>query len=201
MNNGIGLAVYDCQEYKDFRYKLMEDNEVNDFNLRHRKSLLNDAFIYNEENADLMHELSVSLCHAIADLYKRCWSVYRAVQDSGVGGKITVIGTIMPTFPRSHPGFCEEEEEIVNSLCDGTYNPFINLMRGVFIQREEGDCEGSILGMEELYCSTEEWLYGQQVPRLLNHWLKHTNYAIYDLLYVREYTFEIDVEIDGIRLK
>ena len=200
MNNGIGLAVYDCQEYKDFRYKLMEDDEVNDFNLRHRKSLLNDAFIYNEENADLMHELSVSLCHAIADLYKRCWSVYKAVHDSDVGSKITVIGTIMPTFPNNHPCFCEEEEEIVNSLCDSTYNSSINLMRGVFIQNDEEDCQESVLGMEGLFCSTKEWLCGKQVPRLLNHWFEHTNYAIYDLLYVREYTFEIDVDIDGIRL-
>jgi len=200
MNNGIGLAVYDCQEYKDFRYRLMEDDEVNDFNLRHRKSLLNDAFIYNEGNADLMHELSVSLCHAIADLYKRCWSVYKAVHDSDVGSRITVTGTIMPTFPRSHPRFCDEEEEIVNSLCDGTYNPSVNLIRGVFIQSEKEDYDETILGMEKLFCSTDEWLCGKQVPRLLNFWLNHTNYALYDLLWVREYTFEIDVDIDGIHL-
>lgn len=200
MNNRLGLSIYDSKDYRDLRNMLMDDYEGADINLRHRKRMFDDAFVYNKDNADLMHELSVCLCHAIADLYKRCCSVYRAVQDSGVGGKITVIGTIMPTFPRSQPRFCEEEEEIVNSLCDGTYNPFINLMRGVFIQNNEEDCEENFLGMEELYCSTKEWLFGQQVPRLLNYWLEHTNYAIYDLLYVKEYTFEIDVDIDGIRL-
>lgn len=200
MNNGIGLAVYDCQEYKDFRYRLMEDDEVNDFNLKHRKHLLDDAFIYNEENADLMRGLCDYLCRAITDLHKKCLEVYKAIQVSGVSGKITVTGNIMPTFPNRHPRFSDEEEEIVNSLCDSTYNPSINLMRGVLIQGEEDECEKSILGMEKLYCSTKEKLCEQQVPRLLNFWLNHTNYAIYDLLYVREYTFEIDVEVDGIRL-
>lgn len=200
MNDRIGLAIYNSKEYSELRNVLIDDYEGAEITLRHRKRMLDDAFVYNKDNADLMHELSVSLCHAIADLYKRCWSVYKAVHDSDVGSKITVIGTIMPTFPHRHPRFCDEEEEIVSSLCDGTYNPSINLMSGVFIQGEDEDCEESFLGMEKLYCSKKEWLCDQQVPRILNFWLNHTNYAIYDLLYVREYTFEIDVDIDGIRL-
>jgi len=199
MNNSTGLAVYSSKEYQELRVDLMDD-EYDDYTLRRRKRLLDDAFIYNADNADLMCELSDCLCRAINELYKKCLNVYKTVQSSGVSGTITIIGNVMPTFPKSHPGFSDEEEEIVNSLCDSTYNPSLNLMRGVFIQGEEDEYEKSILGMEKLYCSTEEWLYGQQVPRLLNHWLKHTNYAIYDLLYVREYTFEIDVDIDGIRL-
>jgi hypothetical protein len=198
MNKGTGLAVYSSKEYKELRVALMDD-ECDDYNLKQRKHLLDDAFVYNKDNADLMCELSDCLCRAITDLHKKCLKVYKAIQGSGVSGKITVTGNIMPTFPHSHPRF-SDEEEIVNSLCDGTYNPSINLMRGIFIQGEEEDCEESVLGMEELYCSTAEWLCNQQVPRLLNHWLSHTNYALYDLLYVREYTFEIDVDIDGIRL-
>ena len=200
MNSRLGLAVYDSKEYRDLRNTFLDDYEGADINLRHRKRMLDDAFDYNVDNADLMRGLSECLCRAINDLYRKCLTVYKAIHDSDVGSKITAIGTIMPTFPNSHPCFCEEEEEIVNSLCDSTYNPSINLMRGVFIQSEKEDCEGSVLGMEGLSCSTEGWLCDQQVPRLLNHWLCHTNYALYDLLYVREYTFEIDVDIDGIRL-
>lgn len=200
MNSRLGLAIYDSKEYRDLRNTFLDDYEGADINLRHRKRMLDDAFAYNKDNADLMCELSNCLCRAINDLHKKCLVVYKAIQSSGISGKITVTGTIMPSFPHRHPGFCEDEEEIVNSLCDGTYNPAINLMRGVFIQTKEEDCIESVLGMEELCCSTEEWLYGLQVPRLLNHWLEHTNYALYDLLYVREYTFEIDVDIDGIRL-
>lgn len=199
MNKGIGLAVYSSKEYQELRVALMDD-EYYDYTLRHRKRLLDDAFVYNADNADLMRGLSDCLCRAINDLYKKCLTVYKDIQGSGVSGKITVFGTIMPTFPNNHPCFCEEEEEIVNSLCDSTYNSSINLMRGVFIQNDEVYCDESILGMERLYCSTERRLCNQQVPRLLNHWLSHTNYALYDLLYVREYTFEIDVDIDGIRL-
>ena len=199
MNDRIGLAIYDSKEYRELRNVLIDESEGADINLRHRKRLLDDAFVYNANNADLMRGLSDCLCRAITDLHKKCLDVYKAV-DLSVSGKITVTGIIMPTFPMSHPGFCEEEEEIVNSLCDGTYNPSINLISGVFIQGEDEDCEESFLGMEKLYCSKKEWLCDQQVPRLLNHWLNHTNYALYDLLYVREYTFEIDVDIDGIRL-
>ena len=200
MNSRKGLAVYDSKEYRELRNVLIDDYEGADINLRHRKRLIDDAFVYNADNADLMCGLSECLCRAITDLYKRCWSVYRAVQGSDVSSRITVTGTIMPTFPRSHPRFCEEEE-IVNSLCDGTYNPSVNLIRGVFIQSEKEDYDETILGMEKLFCSTDEWLCGKQVPRLLNFWLNHTNYALYDLLYVREFTFEIDVDIEGIRLK
>ena len=200
MNNRIGLAIYNSKEYRELRNTLMDDYEGAEITLRHRKHLLDDAFIYNEENADLMRGLSECLCHAINDLYRKCLTVYKAIHDSDVGSKITAIGTIMPTFPYGHPGFCEEEEEIVNSLCDSTYNPSINFMRGVLIQSDEKNSDKSILCMEKLYCSTEDWLCEQQVPRILNFWLNHTNYAIYDLLYVREFTFEIDVDIDGIRL-
>lgn len=199
MNKSTGLAVYNSKEYQELRVALMDD-EYDDYTLKHRKHLLDDALVYNEKNADLMCGLSDCLCRAINDLFKKCLTVYKAIHDSDVGNRITVTGTVMPTFSKSHPGFSDEEEEIVNSLCDSTYNPSINLMRGVFIQNDEEDCQESVLGMEELYCSTEEWLCEQQVPRILNHWLRHTNYAIYDLLYVKEYTFEIDVDIDGIRL-
>lgn len=200
MNDRIGLAIYNSKEYRELRNTLMDDYEGAEITLRHRKRLLDDAFVYNDDNADLMRGLSDYLCRAINELHRKCLTVYKAIQASGVSGKITVIGTIMPTFPNSHPCFCEEEEEIVNSLCDATYNPSINLMRGVFIQGEEEDCEENVLVMGGLFCSTKEWLCGKQVPRLLNYWLNHTNYALYDLLYVREYTFEIDVDIDGIRL-
>ena len=200
MNERIGLAIYDRKEYRDLRNTLMDDYEDAYINLRHRKLMLDNAFIYNEDNADLMCGLSECLYHAINDLHDKCLTVYKAVQSSGVNGNITVIGNIVPTFPKSHPRFSDEEEEIVNSLCDATYNPSINLMSGVFIQNDEEDCGESFLVMEELYCSTKEWLYGQQVPRLLNHWLEQTNYALYDLLWVREYTFEIDVDVDGIHL-
>ena len=200
MNSRLGLAIYDSKEYRDLRNTFLDDYEGADINLRHRKRMLDDAFAYNKDNANLMCELSNCLCRAINDLHKKCLVVYKAIQGSGVSGKITVIGTIMPTFPKSHPGFCEEEEEVVNSLCDGTYNPSINLMSGVFIQGKKEDYEESVLGMEGLCCSTKDWLCEQKVPRLLNHWLCHTKYALYDLLYVRDYTFEIDVDIDGIRL-
>lgn len=199
MNKGTGLAVYSSKEYQELRVTLM-DYKYDDYTLRRRKRFLDDAFVYNANNADLMRGVSNCLCRAINELHRKCLTVYKAVQDSCVSGTITVTGTIMPTFPRSHPRFCDEEEEIVNSLCDSTYNPSINLMRGVFIQCEEEDYDETILGMEKLFCSTDEWLCGKQVPRILNFWLNHTNYAIYDLLYVREYTFEIDVDIDGIRL-
>lgn len=199
MSKGTELAVYSSKEYQELRVALMDD-EYDDYTLRHRKRLLDDAFVYNADNADLMRGLSDCLCRAINDLYKKCLTVYKTIHGSGVGGKITVIGTIMPTFPHRHPRFSDEEEEIVNSLCDSTYNPSIKLVRGVFIQNDEKDSDESILCIEKLYCSTEEWLCEQQVPRILNHWLEHTNYALYDLLYVREYTFEIDVDIDGIRL-
>ena len=200
MNSRIGLAVYDSKGYRDLRNAFLDDYEDADIKLRHRKRMLDDAFDYNVDNADLMRGLSECLCRAINDLYRKCLTVYKAVHDSDVGSKITVIGTIMPTFPNNHPCFCKEEEEIVNSLCDSTYNPSINLMRGVFIQNDEEDCEGNVLVMEGLFCSTKEWLCGKQVSRLLNHWLSHTNYAIYDLLYVREFTFEVDVDVDSIRL-
>ena len=69
MNNSTGLAVYSSKEYQELRVALMDD-EYDDYTLRHRKRLLDDAFIYNADNSDLMCELSDCLCRAINELYK-----------------------------------------------------------------------------------------------------------------------------------
>lgn len=208
MKDILGFEIFGSQDYKELRQRIVDkiddDEEGLTMDYWHRKFMLDSAFVFDEEHARLMKEASDSMSKAIIELYKMCWTVYTAACEANKGTRVTVEGLAMPTYSNNHPFDIEEEEIVVDTLCERCYNPAIDLKHAVYLTADNGHQEKfdeqRILAMEPLYCSKEDWLKGLQVPRLFNYWLEQTNYALYDLLWIREYTFEIDIDIDDIRL-
>lgn len=208
MKEVLGFKVFDSEDYKELRQRIVDkiDDDEEDLKMDywHRKYMLDSAFIYDDAHARLMREAAESMSKALIELYKQCWTVYRAACDANKGASVTVEGIAMPTYNNLHPFDIEEEEIVVDTLCERCYNPSIDLKHAVNLTADNGHQEKydeqSILAMEPLYCSKEDWLNDLQVPGVLNYWLDETHYALYDLLWVREYTYEIDIDIDGIRL-
>jgi hypothetical protein len=208
MKDILGFEIFGSQDYKELRQRIVDkiddDEEGLTMDYWHRKFMLDSAFVFDEEHARLMKEASDSMSKAIIELYKMCWTVYTAACEANKGTRVTVEGIAMPTYSNNHPFDIEEEEIVVDTLCERCYNPAIDLKHAVYLTADYGHQEKfdeqRILAMEPLYCSKEDWLKGLQVPRLFNYWLEQTNYALYDLLWIREYTFEIDIDIDDIRL-
>ena len=208
MKEVFGFEIFGSQDYKELRQRIVDKIDDNEEGLNmdywHRKYMLDSAFIYDDAHARLMREAAESMIKALIDLYKMCWTVYRAACNANKGTSVTVEGTAMPTYNNLHPFDIEEEEIVVDTLCERCYNPSIDLKHAVNLTADNGHQEKydeqSILAMAPLYCSKEDWLNGLQVPGLMNFWLKQTNYALYDLLWIREYTYEIDVDIEDIRL-
>ena len=208
MKDILGFEIFGSQDYKELRQRIVDkiddDEEGLTMDYWHRKFMLYSAFVFDEEHARLMKEASDSMSKAIIELYKMCWTVYTAACEANKGTRVTVEGLAMPTYSNNHPFDIEEEEIVVDTLCERCYNPAIDLKQAVYLkaddEHQEEYNEQGILAMEPLYCSKEDWLNGVQVPGLMNYWLEQTNYALYDILWVREYTFEIDIDVDGIRL-
>ncbi len=208
MKDIFGFEILGSQDYKELRQRIVDkiddDEEGLSMDYWHRKFMLDSAFIYDDEHARLLKDAAESMSKALIELYRMCWTVYRAACNANKGTSVTVEGTAMPTYNNLHPFDIEEEEIVVDTLCERCYNPSIDLKHAVYLiagnEHQEKFDEQSILAMEPLYCSKEDWLNGLQVPRLMNYWLEQTNYALYDLLWVREYTYEIDIDVDGIRL-
>lgn len=208
MKELLGFEIFGSQDYKELRQRIVDkiddDEEGLNMDYWHRKYMLDSAFVFDDAHARLMRDAAESMSKALIDIYKMCWTVYTAACDAKKGARVTVEGIAMPTYSNCHPFDIEEEEIVIDTLCERCYNPAIDLKHAIYLtadnrRREEYD-EQSILAMEPLYCSKEDWLNSLQVPRLMNYWLEQTNYALYDLLWVREFTYEIDVDIDGIRL-
>ena len=208
MKEVLGFAIFDSEDYKELRQRIVDKIDDDEEGLKmdywHRKYMLDSAFIYDDAHARLMRGAAESMSKALIELYKMCWTVYTAACETNKGTHVTVEGIAMPTYNNLHTFDIEEEEIVVDTLCERCYNPSIDLKHAVYLtadnEHQEKFDEQRILAMEPLYCSMSDWLNGLQVPGLLNYWLDETHYALYDLLWVREFTYEIDVDIDGIRL-
>ena len=208
MKEVTGLAVFDSEYYKELRQRVIDEMDEDDgglaIELMHRKYVLDSAFEYNEGNTKLMLHFVESMNKAIIDLYKKSWAVYEMTCKANKDAKVVIKGIAMPTYSNAHPKDIEEEEIVFDLLVERTFNPAIDLQHAIYLTADNGQeemyNEQGILALEPLYCSKEDWLNGVQVPGLMNYWLEQTNYALYDILWVREYTFEIDIDVDGIRL-
>ena len=208
MKEVFGFEIFGSQDYKELRQRIVDKIDDNEEGLKmdywHRKYMLDSAFIYNDEHAQLMIDAANSMSKALIELYKMCWTVYTAACETNKGSRVTVEGIAMPTYSNRHAFDIEEEEIVVDTLCERCYNPSIDLKHAVYLTADNGHQEKydeqSILAMEPLFCSKKDWITDLQVPGLMNYWLDETHYALYDLLWIREYTFEIDIDIDDIRL-
>lgn len=209
-----GLEIYHDRGYMDLRHSLYQhlrdtgDETIIRDGLEYRRKLLEEAFEYTTENKELLRAFCTRLNNSVISLYRKAWPLYETMVGTGITTDITLVASFKMTYPMLHPIQDTEEQEVWNALQTWRYNPGISGPFHLMLHEghQEKYDEDAIL---QLQPKDEEWdeelpkEWDQDLPltMLFHHWHTHSYYSLYDLIYVRDITGNIHVELDYINEK
>ena len=193
------------QEYNNTRYWALNDpvsmslrkHIINTEILAHQKEILPDVIAFNE-----------ALREALREMYDRAHRIWgKVVQNiDEIDSKemeLTAKLYFDYNYPELHPLQGEDRQDLWDALCDGDLNPMyadgVSVLT-LTLPREEGQTFESFIGMD---CPPPNWNEGldQDLTKdlhLINQFhtlFQHTNFALTDILYVRKFKSEINIEI------
>ncbi len=206
-----GLKVYESREYRDLRYSICHlirrgGNETAvQKGLELRREMLEDAFVYLEENKELLHSFCSRLNDAVISLYRKTWPLYEQLNKVDMTNDITLVAKLRMVYPELHPVQDEEEQEVWNALQVWRYNPgfdeAFNLMHRA--GHQEVHNEESILQLHPKDVPWDEQLpdeWNQDLPltMLFHHWHTHSFFSLYDLMFISDIEGYLRIELDEI---
>ena len=195
-----------------YRYKSIRCCETNnDYLLSLRRSIINKKVLAHQK--DILPDIVAfndALREALREMFDRAHRVWKKVievidETDGEEIELTAKCYFEYTYPELHPIQDEECQDLWDALCDGDLNPMyadgISVLTLTF-PRDESETFESFIGMD---CPPPNWNEGldQELTKDLHlikqfHTLfQHTNFALTDILYVRKFKFEINVELTG----
>ncbi len=209
-----GLEIYKDRGYQDLKHSLYQhlrttgDETIIRNGLEYRRKLLEEAFEYTTENKELLRAFCTRLNNSVISLYRKAWPLYKTMVGTGLTTDITLVASFKITYPSLHPVQDAEEKEVWNALQTWRYNPGFSGPFHMMLHEghQEKYDEDAILKLqpndeawdEEL---PKEWDQDLSLTMLFHHWHTHSYYSLYDLIYVRDITGNIHVELDYINEK
>ena len=188
-----------CYESNDDRMLALRSSIINKKVLTHQKDFLPDIIAFND-----------ALREALRDMYDRAHRVWNKIVQSidetdGEEMELTAKLYFDYTYPELHPLQGEDRQDLWDALCDGDLNPMyadgVNVLT-LTLPRDEGQTFESFIGMD---CPPPNWNEGldQELTKdlhLINQFhtlFQHMNFALTDILYVRKFKTEINIQICG----
>lgn len=189
-----------------YRYKSPRCYERNyDFLLSLRKDIINKKVLAHQEDflPDII-ALNDALREGICEMYDRAhfvWDKFNGVFDEEK--ELTAKCYLDYTYPEHHPMQGEDRQDLWDALCDGDLNPMyadgVSVLTLTF-PRDEGQTFYSFIGMD---CPPPNWNEGldQELTKDLHlisqfhNLFQHMNFALTDILYVRQFKTEINVTL------
>ena len=191
--------------YNDYRY----NNSDNDVLLSLRKDIINKQVLANQKALlpDII-AFNDALREALLDMYDRAhriWDKMIGIIDEGDGEEMELTAKcyLDVDYPTLHPIQGEDRQDLWCALCDEDLNPMyadgISVLTLTF-PRDEGYTFDSFIGMD---CPPPNWNEGLD-PELtkdlhlisqFHNLFQHMLFAITDLIYVRKFKTEINIEI------
>ena len=167
--------------------------------LAHQEVILPDIIAFNDILRDALH--------AMYDRAHRIWNKVSQNIDETDGKELELIAQcyIDYTYPKIHPIQDENRQDLWNALCDEDLNPLyadgVSVLT-LTLPRDNGCSFDSFIGMD---CPPPNWNEGldQELTKDLHlisqfHKLfQHMNFAITDIIYVRQFKTEINITIYG----
>lgn len=191
--------------YKSARYYESNDDYllslrrdiINKKVLAHQKEFLPDIIAFND-----------ALREALREMYDRALRVWSKVVQSideidSEEMELTAKLYFDYNHPELHPLQGEDRQDLWDALCDGDLNPMyadgVSVLT-LTLPRDEGQTFDSFIGMD---CPPPNWNEGldQELTKdlhLINQFhtlFQHTNFALTDILYVRKFKTDINIEI------
>lgn len=206
-----GLEIYESREYRNLRnnicYHLREtgDKTIIRQGLEYRRKILEDAFDFTDANKEILRTFCTHLNDAVLSLYRKAWPLYEELVKARITEDITVVGYLNMTYPEMHPVQAEEEKRVWNALQVERYNLGIDTPFHIFLQEGEIDKynEDAILRLQPKDQAWDEelpqaWDKDLPLTMLFHHWHTHSYYSLFDLMYIRNITGKLHIELDYI---
>ena len=167
--------------------------------LAHQEVILPDIIAFNDILRDALH--------AMYDRAHRIWNKVSQNIDETDGKELELTAQCYfdYTYPKIHPIQDENRQDLWNALCDEDLNPLyadgVSVLT-LTLPRDNGCSFDSFIGMD---CPPPNWNEGldQELTKDLHlisqfHKLfQHMNFAITDIIYVRQFKTEINITIYG----
>ena len=171
---------------------LVRQRMLNEQALAHQAELLPDIIAFNE-----------ALTDALKRMYDRAHEMYAQVSAISPNIEVEAKCFLSYDYPSRHPYQEEDRQELWDALCDSGWNrlyddgvafPFI-------LPRDNEMSFDSLIGMD---CPPPNWNEGLD-PELtkdlhliqqFHHLFDHTNFALTDFIFVREFNIEININFE-----
>ena len=173
-----------------------------------RKTMINRKVLARQENIlpDII-AFNDSLRNALKEMYDRAHRVWGNVQgNEAFSGEVELTARCFlgHDYPELHPVQEEDRQELWNALCDSGWNPLYEdgvTLTTLTLPRDINDSFDSLTGMD---CPPPNWNEGldQELTKDLHlispfhNLFDHTEFAITDFIYVRQFETEINIVID-----
>lgn len=188
------LRVYECRDFYDYKKSgsLLEVRKklINKRVLQHQEEILPDIIAFND-----------ALNNTLRELQARARDVYNTLKANEQFGDIDITAQCyLGDYPKNHPVQGDDREDFWFAIRDTAWNP-ANTSEFTFHKCDLFDSFESIRGLD---CPPDNWNEGldRELTKDLHltmpfHFLfAHSNFAITDFIYVREFITEINVEIE-----
>ncbi len=179
-------------DYTDERGLLqVRKSIINKRVLEHQKELL--PYIINFNNA-LRYTLEV--------MYNKAHEVFKAVKEQDKDAKVEACCYLSNDYPALHPVQGEDRQDLWEALKDSGWN----LLYDSGVNHPYGltkDCDQSFDDFIGMNCPPSNWNEGLdkdltenlQLINAFHNLFDHTDFAITDFIYCRDFFYEIKVEI------
>jgi len=179
--------------------------------LEHRKNLLDGMFVMDAHYKQLLYDFNEAIKEQMIEVRKRTIKLYESVSKAGIPGSLEVIGKCYLGFkyPKLHPIQDERAHKMWNILngCDDNYMPLYDDGLGQYQIRSydspvpDYESINKMLYLEEepYNCNDgldREWTKDMMITYQFHDLYDHMEFSIFDLLWVRDFEIELDVEID-----
>ena len=169
-------------------------NIINEMVLSHQEDIIDDIRAFND-----------CLREALREMYDRAHRIYADVskhQDYGDEIELTASLYLGNKYPKLHPVQGDDRQDLWDALCDGGWNVLYD--EGITqLTLPCNACGNSFEAFTGMDCPPPNWNEGLD-PELtkdmnllmqFHHLFDHTEFAITDFIYVREFYSEIKINI------
>lgn len=170
--------------------------------LKLRQHLINDIVLAHQEDIiEALREFNDVLMEALKELYDRGKRIYDDLKAHGdYGDEVDVKASLYldNVYPELHPIQGDDRQDLWEAICDGGWNVLYE--EGISFYVSQYETFDSMTGMD---CPPPNWNEGldsgltkdMHLCRQFHHLFDHTEFAITDFIYVRDFHSEIKINI------
>lgn len=191
------LQKFENAAYEDYRHYdcllTMRKIVLNRQALANQAKLLPDIIAFNE-----------ALRQALQNMYDKAHKLYDQMSAIQPGIELEAKCFLSSEYPKRHPIQGADRQDLWEALCDSGWNPLYDdgvTLNTLNLPQDLDDTFDSLIGKDGTPLNWNAGLDKELTKDLhlifpFHHLFDHTNFALTDLIYVREFNIEISINIE-----